>query len=45
MYDKALVIEILSQIITALKTMEQRFSVVNSVDYFTNSPAGMEKLA
>jgi uncharacterized protein with HEPN domain len=44
MYDKTLVIEILSQIISALKTIDQRFNVVNSVDDFTHSPTGMEKL-
>lgn len=44
MYDKELVFEIISQIITALETIEQRFSVVSNVDDFTNSPSGMEKL-
>jgi uncharacterized protein with HEPN domain len=44
MYDKSLVIEILTQIENAIKTTLQRFEVVDSVDYFTNTPQGMEKL-
>ena len=44
MYDKYLVIEILTQIENAIKTTLQRFEVVDSVDYFTNTPQGMEKL-
>ena len=44
MYDKSFVIEILTQIENAIKTTLQRFEVVDSVDYFTNTPQGMEKL-
>ncbi len=44
MYDKSLIIEILIQIENAIKTTLQRFEVVDSVDYFTNTPQGMEKL-
>lgn len=44
MYDKSLVIEILIQIENAIKITLQRFEVVDSVSYFTNTPAGMEKL-
>jgi uncharacterized protein with HEPN domain len=44
MYDKSLVIEILIQIENAIKITLQRFEVVDSVDYFTNTPQGMEKL-
>jgi uncharacterized protein with HEPN domain len=44
MYDKALAIEILQQILQALRTILQRFEPVKSSDDFTSSPAGMEKL-
>jgi len=44
MYDKSLVIEILSQILNASKTVEQRFETVNSIDYFMDTPEGLEKL-
>lgn len=44
MYDKSLVLEILYQILNASKTVTQRFEVVHSVDYFLDSPAGLEKL-
>ena len=44
MYDKSLVIEILTQIENAIKITLQRFEIVDSVDYFTNTPQGMEKL-
>lgn len=44
MYDKALAIEILQQILHALRTILQRFEPVKSADDFTSSPAGMEKL-
>jgi len=43
MYDKALAIEILQQILQALRTILQRFEPVKSSDDFTGSPAGMEK--
>jgi uncharacterized protein with HEPN domain len=44
MYDKSLVIEILTQILNASKLVAQRFEVVESVDYFLASPEGLEKL-
>jgi len=44
MYDRALAIEILQQILQALGTILQRFKPVKSPDDFTSSPAGMEKL-
>jgi len=44
MYDKSLVIEILMQILNASKTVEQRFEIVDSVDYFLDTPEGLEKL-
>ena len=44
MYDKTIIIEILSQVATAIETILQRFEPVSSISYFTNSPAGMEKL-
>ena len=44
MYDKRLVYSILEQILKALETINSRFEPINSVDDFTNSPYGMEKL-
>ncbi|MBN1841068.1 MAG: DUF86 domain-containing protein [Deltaproteobacteria bacterium] len=44
MYDKELVLEILSQIYRASQTILERFEPVKSVHDFTDSPAGMEKL-
>lgn len=44
MYDKALAMEILRQIHNAALTILQRFEPVTSVDDFTESPSGMEKL-
>jgi uncharacterized protein with HEPN domain len=44
MYDKALVLEILQQLHTATTTILQRFEPVQSVEDFTESSAGMEKL-
>ena len=44
MYDKPLVKEILSQILIACKTIEQRFEVVDNIDYFLDTPEGLEKL-
>jgi uncharacterized protein with HEPN domain len=44
MYDNELVREILLQLQQSIRTIEQRFAVVKNPDYFTNSPAGMEKL-
>ncbi|MBW1677812.1 MAG: DUF86 domain-containing protein [Deltaproteobacteria bacterium] len=44
MYDKELILEILSQIYRASQTILERFKPVKSVNDFTDSPAGMEKL-
>lgn len=44
MYDKELILEILSQIYRASQTILERFKAVESVNDFTDSPAGMEKL-
>jgi len=44
MYDKDLVVEILSQVSTALKTIEKRFEPIGCLSDFTDSPNGMEKL-
>lgn len=44
MYDKELVIEILSQISNAVSIALKRFEVVDDVSYFTDTPEGMEKL-
>lgn len=44
MYDKSLVIEIIIQIENAINTTLKRFEVVDNVNYFTDTPEGMEKL-
>lgn len=44
MYDKELAIEILFQIYQATQKIQKRFEPVDSVDHFTDSEAGMEKL-
>ncbi|MDY6989296.1 MAG: HepT-like ribonuclease domain-containing protein [Thermodesulfobacteriota bacterium] len=44
MPDKELVLEILSQIHGATKTVIKRFEPINSAKDFTDSEAGMEKL-
>lgn len=44
MFDKELVLTILTQINTALETISLRFSSIDSVSKFTDSPEGMEKL-
>ena len=44
MYDKSLVIELLEQISNATDVVSQRFEVVDSSDFFLDTPAGMEKL-
>ncbi len=44
MFDKELVIEIFSQIHSAILRIQKRFEPILSVDDFTNSEAGMEKL-
>jgi uncharacterized protein with HEPN domain len=44
MYNKELVIEILTQISHATETVLQRFEPVSSADYFMDSEEGLEKL-
>jgi uncharacterized protein with HEPN domain len=44
MYDKDLAVHVLGQIYASTQVILQRFRPVGSVDDFTNSPAGMEKL-
>lgn len=44
MYDRALALEILKRLDQALETILQRFEPVKSVEDFTRSPAGQEKL-
>ena len=44
MYDKSLLIEIFQQILNASKTVSQRFDIVDSMDYFMDTPEGQEKL-
>jgi len=43
-YDKDLALEILKQILEALKKIEKRFRPITSPEEFTNSDVGMEKL-
>ena len=44
MYDRELVLAILGQIYQAAQTILKRFEPVKTVNDFTDSPAGMEKL-
>lgn len=44
MYDRSLVVEILLQIENAIQVTVKRFEVVNSINFFTDTPEGMEKL-
>lgn len=44
MFDKSLVLSILGQIDEALETVKNRTRHIQSVNDFTDSPAGMEKL-
>jgi len=44
MYDKSLVGELLEQILNATKVVLTRFDVVESSDFFLDTPEGMEKL-
>jgi len=44
MFDKELALEILFQIHGAIQRIQKRFESILSVDDFTNSEAGMEKL-
>ena len=44
MYDKLLVRELLEQILNATDIVLTRFEVVDSSDFFLDTPEGMEKL-
>ena len=44
MFDKEFVLEILEQIFEASQRVLKRFEPINSVDDFTNSESGVEKL-
>ena len=44
MYDLSLAMHVLEQIHTSTQTILDRFEPVDSVSYFTDSPAGMENL-
>ncbi len=44
MYDKELVHDILSQILDATHKVITRFESIKTVEAFTNSPEGLEKL-
>ena len=44
MYDKEMLLEVLKQTVDAIKRVNKRFETVDSVEFFTGSPEGMEKL-
>jgi uncharacterized protein with HEPN domain len=44
MFDKKLVLEILEQIRDAIQTIQRRFEPIGTVNDFTDSEAGVEKL-
>ena len=44
MYDKSLVVEILTQILQATERIKKRFEPIKAPDDFTDSEEGMEKL-
>jgi len=44
MYDRELALEILTRIYESIQPILKRFEPVNSVDDFTGSDSGMEKL-
>ena len=44
MYDKDLSLEILRQIYDSVQTIQKRFQPIQSVEDFTKSDAGLEKL-
>lgn len=44
MYDKELIVEILTQIVESTKKVTNRFAPIKTVSDFTDSPEGMEKL-
>lgn len=44
MYDREMLLEMLKQTSDAVQRVIKRFEPVTSVDYFTDTPDGMEKL-
>lgn len=44
MYDKDMLLEVLKQTSDAIELVTKRFEPVDSVEFFTSTPAGMEKL-
>lgn len=44
MYDKEMLLEVLKQTSEAIERVNKRFESVDSVEFFTRSPEGMEKL-
>ncbi len=44
MYDKSLVVELLQQISNATEVVSIRFEIVETSDFFLDTPEGMEKL-
>jgi uncharacterized protein with HEPN domain len=44
MFDKKLVLEILEQICNAIQTIQRRFEPIRTVNDFTDSEAGVEKI-
>ena len=44
MYDKDMLLEVLQQTSDAIERVIKRFEAADSVDYFTDTPEGMEKL-
>jgi uncharacterized protein with HEPN domain len=44
MYDKEMLLEVLKQTADAIERVNKRFEPVDSVEFFTRSPEGMEKL-
>ena len=44
MYNTSLVRELLEQILNAIQVVLTRFEVVDSSDFFIDTPEGMEKL-
>ncbi|BCL60037.1 hypothetical protein DGMP_07300 [Desulfomarina profundi] len=44
MFDHNMLLDILRQILEASKRVSKRFETVDSVDFFTNSERGLEKL-
>jgi uncharacterized protein with HEPN domain len=44
MYGKTLVIEIFEQILNSVQIVLDRFEVVDSIEFFTDTPKGLERL-